>query len=324
MPFAERAEALPDRVTWGAAILTAIVVAAFAAGIAWMSMSTSGTAKDFTLSWTAAKHLLAGRSPYAAMIPTGVYPFNVPFYYPLPAAVLAIPFVPLRLESAGIAFVAVSFGLAAVALVRDNPLRVAALFSFPAIMAATLGQWSPLLLAATVAPVAQLVLPVKPTLGAAAFVNRPSRLGVILAAAVLVVCFVILPGWLAEWRSTVGTAFANYTSPVRWGHWTGLVMLAALIWWRDGDARLLSVMALVPQLPLFYDQLLVQGVARTRNELLVMVGASWVGGLTWAVQGSPNAGSQHEATGLILLTIYLPALCVVIWRNRKRADVTAG
>jgi hypothetical protein len=299
-----------------------LVFATVAATVAWLSMGPSGLAKDFTLSWTAANHVLAGHDPYGEMRPTGVYPFNVPFYYPLPAALLATPFAPIPVRYAGVAFVFVSFGIAAVALMRDSAPRVAMLLGFPAVMAATLGQWSPLLVAATVVPAVQLVLPVKPTLGAAAFASRPARLGVVLALLVLGLCFVIQPGWLASWRAAVSGAWTSYTSPFRWGHGAGVVLLAALVWWRDPGARLLGVMALAPQLPLFYDQLLVQAAARTRREVLVLVAASWVGGLTWAFQGSPNAGGERPATLIILLSVYLPALGVVAWRNVRRRPVS--
>jgi len=323
-PAGERssAESLPEGASWRASLTVALVVATLAATVAWMSMAQSGLAKDFTLSWTAANHLLAGQDPYREMRPTGVYPFNVPFYYPLPAALLAAPFAPIPLPYAGIAFVFVSFGIAALALVRNSVPRVALLLGFPAVMAATLGQWSPLLLASTAVPAIQVVLPVKPTLGAATFVNRPSRLGVALSLAVLALCFLIEPGWLASWRSVVSGALTSYTPPVRWGHGAGIVLLAAFIWWRDPDARLLGVMAIAPQLPLFYDQLLIQAAARTRREVLVLVGASWVGGLTWAFQGSPNAGSAQAPTLVILLTIYLPALGVIAWRHLARRPRT--
>jgi hypothetical protein len=280
-----------------------------------MSMAPGGFSKDFTLSWTAAGHLLAGRDPYSAMRPTGTYPFNVPFYYPLPAAVLAIPFTVIPLPWAGIAFVAISFGVAALALEAHQKTRAAALLSFPAVMAATLGQWSPLLLAATVAPVLQLVVPIKPTLGAAALASRPSRLGVVLAAALVAICFAIDPHWLVSWRSAVSNAWSSYTPPVRWAGGIGFILLAAFFWWRDPGARLLGVMALAPQLPLFYDQLMVQAVARTGTEVAVLVAASWAGGLVWAFQGQPNVGHERPATIPILLSVYLPALAIVVWRN---------
>jgi hypothetical protein len=200
---------------WRVCYAVAIVVATVAATIAWLSMWPSGMAKDFTLSWTAATHVLAGRDLYREMTPTGTYPLNVPFYYPLPAAVLSIPFAALPVRYAGIVFVGVSFGIAALALMRDDPKRVAVLFSFPALMAATLGQWSPLLVAATVAPITQLVLPVKPTLGAAAFSSRPSRIGVLLSVVVLATCFLVEPTWVASWRTAVSGALGTYTAPIR-------------------------------------------------------------------------------------------------------------
>jgi len=305
-------------VDWRVPAVAACCVALLAGLVAWLSMSPTGGAKDFTLPWTAARHLLAGRDPYTAMRPTGVYPFNVPFYYPLPAAVLTVPFTLASPTTAGVAFVVASFGIAAFTLAADDLERLPILFGFPAVMAAVLGQWSPLLVAATIAPVVQLVLPVKPTLGAAAFVSRPSRLGVALSAAIVVLSFLIQPGWLLGWRAAVSDAWITYRSPFRWGHGAGVILLASLIWWRDRDARLLAVMALAPQLPLFYDQLLVHTVGRTRREVWLLVAAGWVGGLAWAFAGTPKTG-ERPATGWILATIYLPALGVVAWRNIRRA-----
>lgn len=303
-----------ESASWRTTLLVAVAVAALAGAIAWMSMGAGGTGKDFTLPWTAARHMLAGRDPYVAMRPTGVYPFNVPFYYPLPAALLAAPFAALPASMAGIAFVALSFGVAAAALVRENTGRLVILFGFPAVMAATLGQWSPLLLASTLVPALQIVMPVKPTIGAAVFASRPSRLGLALAIGIVALSFAILPGWLGSWRAAVASAWEMYTPPVRWAGGAGLVVLAAVVWWRDRDARLLVVMALAPQLPLFYDQLLVHAVARTRREAWALVALGWAGGLAWALQGSPSGAGERPARTLILLTIYVPALVVVARR----------
>lgn len=308
--------------SWPVSLAIAAITALLAGGIAWMSMSGTGQAKDFTLPWTAAQHLLAGRDPYVAMRPTGVYPFNVPFYYPLPAALLAVPFAVVPATVAGIAFVALSFGLTALALAREDLARLPILFGFPAVMAATLGQWSPLLVAATIVPAFQVVLPVKPTLGAAAFMSRPSRLGVVLSIAIVAACFAIQPGWLVSWREAVSDAWGSYTPPVRWAGGAGVILLTVLWWWRDGDARLLALMALAPQLPLFYDQLLVHTVARSRREVWALVVSGWIGGLGWALQGTPAVGGERPARGLILASIYLPALAVIAWRHLRRPPET--
>jgi hypothetical protein len=303
------------RASWWRGVTVALVAATVAGVIAWMSMEASGLAKDFSLPWTAARHLLEGRDPYAAMRPTGVYPFNVPFYYPLPAAVIAVPFALLPATVAGVAFVALSFGIAGLVLTRDGSHRAIILLGFPAVMAATLGQWSPLLVAATVIPALQLVMPAKPTLGAAVFASRPSWVGLAAAAVIVGASFAIMPEWVGAWRSAVSSAWTMYTPPVRWAGGAGFVLLATLVWWRDRDARLLAVMAVAPQLPLFYDQLLVHAVARTRREGLVLVGASWVGGIAWVSLGTPADGAERPARALILATIYVPALIVIATRH---------
>ncbi|MDF2775156.1 MAG: hypothetical protein K0S86_4656 [Geminicoccaceae bacterium] len=311
---------------WHAAAAVGIIAAVLAGAVAWMSMGGSGLAKDFSLPWTAARHLLEGRDPYAAMSPTGVYPFNVPFYYPLPAAVIAVPFALLPATVAGITFVALSFGIAGFLLARDNPARAIGLLGFPAVMAAALGQWSPLLLAATVAPLLQFTMPVKPTLGAAVFVNRPSWVGLAAAAVVLALSFLIMPHWVASWRSAVASAWDMYTPPVRWAGGAGLVLLASLALWRDPDARLLAVLALAPQLPLFYDQLLAHGVARTKREAWILVAVGWIGGLAWAFRGAGADGAERPARGIILTTVYLPALFILAlryWTQRQGSASSA-
>ena len=286
-------------------------------------MGGSGLAKDFSLPWTAARHVLAGRDPYAAMTPTGVYPFNVAFYYPLPAAVITVPFALLPATVAGITFVALSFGIAGFTLARDAPGRAIGLLGFPAVMAAALGQWSPLLLAATVAPLLQVVMPVKPTLGAAVFVNRPSWIGLVISGIIVLVSFIVMPNWVIPWRAAVSSAWDMYTPPVRWAGGLGVVLLASLIWWRDRDARLLAVLAIAPQLPLFYDQLLVHGVARSKRDAWILVAAGWIGGVLWAVQGSGRDGGERPARGILLASVYLPALGVLAYRHlsaRRRTD----
>jgi hypothetical protein len=166
-------------------------------------------------------------------------------------------------------------------------------------------------------------MPVKPTLGAAVFAGRPTWTGLAASALLLLVSFAILPGWLGGWRGSVSSAWAVYSPPVRWAGGAGFLLLGSLLRWRDPDARLLCVMALAPQLPLFYDQLLVQGVARTPREAWILVATSWVGGLAWAIQGSSATG-ERPARILILATIYLPALILIGIRPPAPASKVAA
>src|SRR5690349_8493112 len=55
----------------------------------WLTGETG--AADFTWWWRAGHALLNGQSPYAAIDPTGPYPYREGFLYPLPAAVVSAP-----------------------------------------------------------------------------------------------------------------------------------------------------------------------------------------------------------------------------------------
>jgi hypothetical protein len=277
-------------------------------------------AKDFTPPWFAARTLLLGQNPYRVMQATGSYPFGTPFFFPLPAALLAIPFAPLNGLAAGVAFTALSFGVLGFALTREGYERLPLLVSFPAVMAATLGQWSPLIAAATMLPALQFVAAAKPTLGLAMFAYRPSRAGVIGVLVLVVLSFIVLPSWVAGWRGSTAEAVRVHSAPVTWGGGLGVLLVASLLGWRDRGARLLLVMALVPQMALFYDQLLLHQTARTRREMLALVAAGWAGGLVWAIRSPGGNGVEQPAKTIILVSCYLPALLVVMRHALSRRD----
>src|SRR5688500_10145207 len=94
-------------------VITAVVLGGWGAFIAYFSMVShpQHLAKDFSYPWRAARALLAGDNPYEVMRAVGEYPFNAGLLYPLPAALVATPFAPLRPEIAGALFVGLSAAL---------------------------------------------------------------------------------------------------------------------------------------------------------------------------------------------------------------------
>src|SRR5688572_4467968 len=88
-------------------IAAAIAGASWGGFIAWFGMSSVPylMARDFSWPWRAARALLQGHDPYQVVSATGDYPFNVGLFYPLPAAVLALPVAPLMPAVAGAIFV---------------------------------------------------------------------------------------------------------------------------------------------------------------------------------------------------------------------------
>ena len=162
-------------------IAAAIAGATWGGFIAWFGMSSVPNlmARDFSWPWRAARALLQGHDPYQVVSATGDYPFNVGLFYPLPAAILALPVAPFLPAIAGAIFVAVSAGLLGWAVSTEGWRRMSLFLSAPFCMAALLGQWSMLLTAAALLPTLQFVCVAKPTIGFATWLHRPSWRGVI-------------------------------------------------------------------------------------------------------------------------------------------------
>jgi len=95
----------------------------------------------------------------------------------------------------------------------------------------------------------------------------------------------------------------------------GPLLLVALLRWRRPDARLLLVLACVPQSFLFYDQLPLWLIPRTRLQSATLSLLSLVG-LLLANQSLPaNATTAQVSQNywpMILATCYLPALAMIM------------
>ena len=155
-PTEADAKAATPEVPLQLTLAIAFALAAWGAFIAYFALSTAPEhlAKDFSWPLRAARALLNGQDPYKAIRPTGPYPYNAGLFYPLPAALVALPFAPLSAATAGAAFVGLSSGLLAFGLARTRAgLRKLPLFlSAPFCMAALLAQWAPLMVAGAVIP----------------------------------------------------------------------------------------------------------------------------------------------------------------------------
>lgn len=262
-------------------------------------------AGDFTWSWRAAQALLAYQNPYDVIQPTGDYPYDAPFYYPLPAALVALPFAALPATSAGAVFVGVSAGILAWALCKDTPVRLLMLVSAPFFMALRSGQWSPLLTAALLLPALAPLAVVKPNLGLAIVAQHIHKRMVFGCGLLIVLSLVILPSWPLNWL--VALQANRHMAPVL--TFPGWLVLFALLRWRDPWARVVVALAVLPQRLLFYDQLPLLLVARTPREQLLLLVSGWLGFLGWQVMAGPNVDA---APAWVLWFCYVPALLVVL------------
>lgn len=262
-------------------------------------------AGDFTWAHRGMQQLLIGENPYRD--PTlgkgRPFPSNDPLFYPLPALLVALPFTPFPREVAGALFVGVSTGLLAFGLFREHFRDYPLLLSAPFWFAIISGQWSPLLVAAVLLrPLLPLTL-AKPNIGLPLLLSYPTKKGVIASVGVLLLSLLVLPSWPVDWFRNVVTH--SMFRPL-WGV-PGVVLLLALVHWRRAEARLLVLLALAPQRPL-YDQLPLWLIARrgkTSRPMLILSILSWGTVFGWLLIPAWNV--QWIVWGM-----YLPALIMVL------------
>ena len=86
----------------------------------------------------------------------------------------------------------------------------------------------------------------------------------------------------------------------------------SLLRWRRPEARLVGVMALMPQNLYFYDQLPLWLVARNGREALALTLASWVAWAGMKVQCGDQPFCGPEAEPWLLACVYLPAAAIAL------------
>lgn len=281
-------------------------------------------AADFTFPWRAARLLAQGENPYTAIRPEGEYPFQTYFYYPLTAALAALPFAPLPPYAAGAVFFGLSSGLLAYALSREGWRYLPVFLGAPYWVALGVAQWSPLLAAAALLPGLGWLLACKPNLGLAGFVYRPNRwalVGMLLFGALALLA---LPGWPWDWLSALDT-LEGHPPAVLVLPFGPLLLLAALRW-RTARGRLILALSLFPQLLFFYDQLLLGLVPATFTAGVLMAGLSWAAYFAWRLTSvDPASGAiLAQPTQYILALIYLPALVLTLFNGRFRVLTPAA
>jgi hypothetical protein len=276
-------------------------------------------AADFTPTWRAAQAIMLGKDPYAVVRGHG-YPFGLEWYYPLPAAAVALPTVLFRPEIAGALFFGASVTLAAYLATRESFTRLW-LFAGPSCyFAASSAQWSVFVLAAALAPgLAQGWLVVKPTVGLAGFVYRPTWHGALGASALLAAGLLVQADWPLRWYAVAGhsqfarTAIA--TLPL------GPVLLLAALRWRRPEGRLLLAMSCVPHTLFWHDDLLLWLAVRTRREAMWLTVVSWAGYVIWhAVEFSraPEINLRlWTGEPWLVAFLYVPALLMVLRRPNE-------
>jgi hypothetical protein len=175
-----------------------------------------------------------------------------------------------------------------------------------------------LLVAAAFLPLLFPLAIAKPALAAPILLNFPNLRGYLLAAGMVLFSLVLLPAWPILWLQSIsGQEPGKYALPILMG--PTILVLIGLIWYRYRPARLLVMLAFVPQHAFFYDQLLLWILPRTLLQSLAFSTVGWLAYLSWSLFDptfDPWLALTPQGPGLDWTAplFYLPALVIVLWQ----------
>jgi hypothetical protein len=289
-------------------ILISLLIGAASGAFCWMLMAHLRIGlMDFGWAVRGAQALLAHKNPYDA-------PGQL---YPMPAMFFGFPFVLLRPEVAAGAFFGISSALMSFALIPGGYHRLLVFLAYPYWAALLAVQWSPLLFAAALLPPLLPATMAKPQIGIPVFLTHLSRPGVIGCIIFAALTLMLMPTWPVQWMHH----FGDYECFIPLLVFPGPLIALACLRYRDRDALLLVLMAVMPQ-RWFYDMLVLWLIPKSRREILFTVLFSWGAGiLRW--YHSPH--SYTEVGRWAVIFIYLPMVVLLLARawNEKQQAVPA-
>jgi hypothetical protein len=267
-----------------------------------------GVVSDWDATWTGARALLRGESPYAAVqMPPWPWRIN----YPMPAIILSVPFALLPLSVARAVFVGLGTAVFAFVVTRHAWWRLYLVLSTAMLWSWIAVKWEPLLVAAALTPALGWMLTVKPTMGFVLWVAYPRLAAVIGGVILIALSFVTYPPWVQEWiGSLTGTPHRPHL--IRPG---GFLLLLGLLRWRRPEGRLLAALGLIPQTTGLYEVLPLGLLAENRTQAALFAGATLAAHLLYFLgpQGPWPVGAEYQ-WWVMLAVLYLPALVVVLRR----------
>jgi len=316
---ATQTESTSDLPTIRQRVLVAVVIALVASFLVFTLTRRHPQllAFDFTWHWRAARALLAGENPYLVIRDTGPYPFSSGYYYPLPAAFIALPVAWLSAPDSQVASVAIWTALLAFAVTYDGWYRLPMFLSAGFFWAVVSGQIAPLLTVGCLLPAFQVLAIAKPNLGLAIFAYRPSRW--VVAAGVLgLIALVFVPTWPLDWRNALASDPGVHLIPLLAPG--GFLVLALLLRWRRPETRLLLTLACVPQSLAFYDALPLLLIPRTFRQSLVLAFCTQLANLfaRKAMTSALDPPALFRAVApFALWGCYIPAVVLILTRPNE-------
>jgi hypothetical protein len=279
-----------------------------------------GVASGF-LCWRILAHLNLGAGDFAWALRGATYllhgqnPYNTPLeQYPMTTGLMALPFIKLPGAIAGGIFYGLSSALLAFGLTRYGYTGLLVFLAYPYWAGMLVAQWSPLIVAAAFFPLLLPVTMAKPQVGLPVALTHLSRRGMIACLTVLAISIMLMPRWPIWWVAQWG----DYRHFVPLLVFPGIFLLFAALRWRNRDAQLLVIAALMPQ-RWFFDAFILWLIPKTRRELLWTVLLSWMPGI-WRWNHVPHNSAEVGRWEVIFF--YMPMLIVILVRYAKEKRAT--
>jgi len=317
-----RANAFSPR-TWRAVFALAVAITSALLSLSYWS-DPQIQPSDLGQVWAASRALMHGANPYDVVGPGRAFEWAWPLLYPLTAVLALMPIAWLPLSWVDPLFVAIGFGLFtwAVTARRDTTPALVGLASLPALMALQTSQWSPLMTAAALLPSFGWVLIAKPTIGLAFFTAYPRWKTAVGCALLLILSFVVWPGWLPAWLATFDSAPHIVAPVMRPG---GFLVLLALLKWRRPEARLLAALACIPHTTVPYETIPLFLIPQTWLQSFALWVCAVLSYVAQAYTGPYFTQLEYWTSGakFIVLLMYLPCTAMVLSRPNvwpARAD----
>jgi hypothetical protein len=256
-------------------------------------------AADFRWALHLVHRLLARQNPYDTPLEQ----------YPLAAGLFALPFVRLQPELAAGIFWGISSSLLAFGLTRHGYTRLLIFLAYPYWAGIITVQWSPIIAASAFFPLLSPVTMAKPQIGLPVFLTRLSLKGLLACIVVALLSLVVMPNWPWLWLRQTG----NYEHFIPLLVLPGPVLLLALLRYRERDAWLLLLAAIMPQ-RWFFDSFILWLIPQSRRQIIWTVFFSWGAGL-WRWYHVPHNFTEVGRWTVIFL--YVPMLAVILFRPNQ-------
>jgi hypothetical protein len=283
-------------------IISALIGLASGAFSCFLITRLHQNAGDFTWALHLAQRLVAHQNPYDTPLEQ----------YPLPAAFPALPLLHLRPEIAAGIFYGLSSFLLAFGLTRQNYGRLRIFLAYPFWAGLLTAQWSTLIAASAFFPILLPATMMKPQVGLPVFLTRLTRRGLLACVLLAALSLLVLPQWPLLWLGQ--THYYEHFIPLI--VFPGPLLLLALFRYRDRDAWLLLLAALMPQ-RWFFDAFTLWLIPKSRREILPTVLISWGAGIYRWYHLPANFTEVGRAAVIFL---YLPMLAVVLFRSPSPSD----